>query len=159
MLETAGRRFGFSLSWRNFDWSCETYLKTGRMMPEDGLEQLRPFDAMFLGAVGYPRRARPRFALGPADSDSPRVSAIRESSSSASCFAGMEPAVKNFEPGQIDFCVVRENTEGEYSEIGGRLYAKVPRMSWPFSKPFSPGAVATASCDMRSSWPARAGGM
>ena len=66
-----------------FDWSCETYLKTGRMMPDDGLEQLRPFDAIFLGAVGYPRRARPRFALGPADSDSPRISAVCESASGA----------------------------------------------------------------------------
>ena len=52
--EAAGRRFGLSFNWRNFDWSCETYIKTGRMMPEDGLEQLRPFDAVFLGAVGYP---------------------------------------------------------------------------------------------------------
>src|SRR3981189_105587 len=53
-LEAAARRFGFALEWREFDWSCETYAKTGRMMPEDGLDQLRPFDAVFLGAVGYP---------------------------------------------------------------------------------------------------------
>ena len=48
------RRYGFGLEWREFDWSCETYAKTGRMMPEDGLDQLRPFDSVFLGAVGYP---------------------------------------------------------------------------------------------------------
>jgi tartrate dehydrogenase/decarboxylase/D-malate dehydrogenase len=54
VLEAAARRFDLSLSWQHFNWSCETYLKTGRMMPEDGLEQLRPFDAIFLGAVGYP---------------------------------------------------------------------------------------------------------
>src|SRR5438309_9452219 len=53
-LEAAARRYGFALEWREFDWSCETYAKTGRMMPEDGLDQLRPFDAVFLGAVGYP---------------------------------------------------------------------------------------------------------
>ena len=53
-LEAAARRFGFALEWREFDWSCETYAKTGRMMPEDGLDQLRSFDAVFLGAVGYP---------------------------------------------------------------------------------------------------------
>src|ERR1041384_7700553 len=50
----APRRYGFALEWREFDWSCETYAKTGRMMPEDGLDQLRPYDAVFLGAVGYP---------------------------------------------------------------------------------------------------------
>jgi tartrate dehydrogenase/decarboxylase / D-malate dehydrogenase len=121
VAEAAGRRFGFSLSWHPFDWSCETYLKTGRMMPQDGLEQLRSFDAIFLGAVGYPgvpdhislwgllipirRGFRQYVNLRP----------IR-------LLAGIEPAVKHFAPGQIDFCVVRENNEGEYSSIGGRIY-------------------------------------
>ena len=54
VLEAAGRRFGFDFEWKQFDWSCEVYAKTGRMMPEDGLEQLRPFEAIFLGAVGFP---------------------------------------------------------------------------------------------------------
>ena len=54
VLEAAGRRFDLSFSWEHFDWSCETYLKTGRMMPADGLDQLRPYDAIYLGAVGYP---------------------------------------------------------------------------------------------------------
>src|SRR5574340_666308 len=54
VLEAAARRYGFALQWQEFGWSCETYSRTGRMMPEDGLDQLRPFDAVFLGAVGYP---------------------------------------------------------------------------------------------------------
>src|SRR5207344_1208409 len=54
VLEAAGQRFGFRFRWQEFDWSCETYVHTGRMMPLDGLEQLRPFDAIFLGAVGHP---------------------------------------------------------------------------------------------------------
>src|SRR5690348_17571722 len=54
VAEAAARHFGFSLSWKEFEWSCERFLKTGRMMPEDGLEQLHRFDAIFLGAVGYP---------------------------------------------------------------------------------------------------------
>src|SRR5882672_5631439 len=54
VLDAAGRRFGFSLAWQEFDWSCERFAKTGSMMPVDGLHQLRPFDAIFLGAVGYP---------------------------------------------------------------------------------------------------------
>ena len=54
VLEAAGQRFGFRWKWRDFDWSCETYVRTGKMMPDDGLQQLRPFDAIFLGAVGHP---------------------------------------------------------------------------------------------------------
>ena len=54
VLEAAGKKFGLSYELTHFDWSCEVYSKTGRMMPEDGLEQLKKFDAVFLGAVGYP---------------------------------------------------------------------------------------------------------
>src|SRR6202049_981674 len=54
VLEAAGRRFGLQFQCRHFDWSCEAYAKTGKMMPDDGLDRLRPFDAIFLGAVGYP---------------------------------------------------------------------------------------------------------
>src|SRR5688500_7863328 len=54
VLEAAGRRFGFDFEWTTFDWSCERYAKTGSMMPDDGLEQLRRFEAIFLGAVGFP---------------------------------------------------------------------------------------------------------
>ena len=52
VLEAAARRFDISFSWQPFEWNCETYLKTGRMMPADGLDQLRPFDAIYLGAIG-----------------------------------------------------------------------------------------------------------
>ena len=54
VLDAAATRFGFELEWTTFDWSCERYTKTGRMMPEDGLDQLRAFEAIFLGAVGFP---------------------------------------------------------------------------------------------------------
>jgi tartrate dehydrogenase/decarboxylase/D-malate dehydrogenase len=121
VLGAAARRFGFEIHWHDFDWSCESYLKTGKMMPADGLEQLRPFDAIFLGAVGHPsvpdhvslwgllipirRRFRQYVNLRP----------VR-------LFEGIETPLKNWRPGEIDFCIVRENNEGEYSNIGGRLY-------------------------------------
>ena len=54
VLDAAARRFGFELEWTYFDWSCEVYARTGRMMPEDGLDQLAKFEAIFLGAVGFP---------------------------------------------------------------------------------------------------------
>src|SRR5918993_513698 len=125
VLEAAARRYGFSLEWREFDWSCETYAKTGRMMPEDGLDQLRPFDSVFLGAVGYPgvpdhvslwgllipirRSFRQYINLRP----------VR-------LFEGIESPLRRVAPEDIDMLVVRENNEGEYSEIGGRLYHGAP---------------------------------
>ena len=124
-IEAAARRFGFSVSWQPFDWSCETYLKTGRMMPEDGLEQLRPYDAVFLGAVGYPGVPDHVSLWGlliPIRRGFQQYVNLRP----VRLLKGMEASVKNFEPGQIDFYVVRENTEGEYSEIGGRINRNTP---------------------------------
>ena len=121
VLEAAGRRFGFGLKWREFDWSCERYAKTGSMMPADGLDQLRRSDAVFLGAVGFPgvpdhvslwgllipiRRGFKQYV---------NLRPIR-------LLAGVDSPLKDRKPGEIDFYVVRENNEGEYSEIGGRLY-------------------------------------
>jgi len=90
-------------------------------MPRDGLEQLRSFDAIFLGAVGHPDVADHVSLWGlliPIRRGFRQYVNLRP----VRLLAGVEPAVKNFQPGQIDFCIVRENSEGEYSEIGGRLY-------------------------------------
>src|SRR4026208_3791 len=54
VLEAAGRKFGFSLTWDEKPWSCEHYAKHGKMMPDDGLAQIRNHDSIFLGAVGFP---------------------------------------------------------------------------------------------------------
>src|ERR1044072_8432262 len=54
VLEAAGRRFNFQLEFTDFDWSCDRLLQTGKMMPEDGMEQLKAFESIFLGAVGWP---------------------------------------------------------------------------------------------------------
>src|SRR5258708_12191145 len=54
VLEAAGRRFNFTFTWREFDWSCEKYLNTGTMMPADGLRELAKYDAIFLGPIGDP---------------------------------------------------------------------------------------------------------
>jgi tartrate dehydrogenase/decarboxylase / D-malate dehydrogenase len=121
VLEAAAQRFGFRLQCHAFDWSCETYVRTGKMMPDDGLGQLRPFDAIFLGAVGHPsvpdhvslwgllipiRRAFRQYV---------NLRPVR-------LFDGIESPLKKWKPGQIDFTIVRENNEGEYSNVGGRLY-------------------------------------
>src|SRR5438132_9105900 len=121
-LEEAARRYGFALEWREFDWSCETYAKTGRMMPEDGLDQLRSFDAVFLGAVGYPGVPDHVSLWGlliPLRRHFHQYINLRP----VRLLAGVDTPLKNRAPGDIDFYVVRENNEGEYSEIGGRLFS------------------------------------
>src|SRR3982074_1609190 len=121
-LEAAAGRYGFALDWREFDWSCETYAKTGRMMPEDGIDQLRSFDAVFLGAVGYPGVPDHVSLWGlliPLRRHFHQYINLRP----VRLLAGVDTPLKNRAPGDIDFYVVRENNEGEYSEIGGRLFA------------------------------------
>ena len=74
VLDAAGKRFGFSCTWQNFDWSCETYRRTGRMMPEDAPGSVAPVRRNFPGRRWSSRRTRPRIALGIADSHSPPFS-------------------------------------------------------------------------------------
>src|ERR1700737_2491557 len=121
VLEAAGQRFGFQLKWHPFDWSCETYVKTGSMMPADGIAQLRPFDAIFLGAVGHPTVPDHVSLWGlliPIRRDFRQYVNLRP----VRLFEGIDSPLKRWKPGEIDFCVVRENNEGEYSKIGRRLY-------------------------------------
>jgi len=121
VLEAAGKRFGFHFLWQHFDWSCETYLKTGRMMPEDGIAQLGKFEAIFLGAVGHPTVPDHVSLWGlliPIRRGFRQYVNLRP----VRLFEGIESPLKRWKPGEIDFTVVRENNEGEYSEIGGRLY-------------------------------------
>jgi len=121
VLEAVGAKHGVSFRWDDFPWGCQYYLSYGRMMPEDGLEQIRGHDAIYLGAVGFPgvpdhvslwgllipiRRGFRQYA---------NVRPVR-------LMRGVPCPLVGRQPGDIDFVVVRENTEGEYSSIGGRLY-------------------------------------
>ena len=125
VLDAVTARHGVALSYDEFDWSCRRFAEQGAMMPADGLEQLRPYDAILLGAVGWPgvpdhvslwgllipirRTFRQYVNLRP----------IR-------VFAGVPSPLRSAGPGEVDFVVVRENVEGEYSEIGGRLNRGFP---------------------------------
>ena len=121
VIEATGKRFGIQFQWKFFPWGCEHYLSCGQMMPADGLELLKGYDAIYLGAVGAPgvpdhvslwgllipiRRAfRQYINLRP-------VRLLR----------GMQSPLRDKAPDDIDLCVVRENNEGEYSNIGGMMY-------------------------------------
>ena len=121
VLEAAGKKHGIDFQWTEFDWSCETYLKTGRMMPEDGIEQLRAFDAIYLGAVGFPTVADHVSLWGlliPIRRAFDQYINLRP----VRLFEGVPCPLVGKNAGDIDFYVVRENTEGEYSAIGGIQY-------------------------------------
>jgi tartrate dehydrogenase/decarboxylase/D-malate dehydrogenase len=106
----------------HFDYSCERYAKTGKMMPEDGLEQLKKFDAVFLGAVGYPGVPDHESLWGlliPIRRGFDQYVNLRP----VKLFKGVSTPLANRKPEEIDFVVIRENTEGEYSSIGGRIFS------------------------------------
>jgi len=120
-LEAAGSKHGIDFEWQEFDWSCETYLKTGRMMPEDGIDQLRPYDAIYLGAVGFPTVPDHESLWGlliPIRREFDQHINLRP----VRLFDGVPCPLSGRKPGDIDMMVVRENVEGEYSAIGGIQY-------------------------------------
>jgi tartrate dehydrogenase/decarboxylase/D-malate dehydrogenase len=121
VLDEAADRRGFRLAWTNYEWGCEFYRREGHMMPDDGIEQLRRSDAIFLGAVGAPdipdhislwgllipiRREFRQFV---------NKRPIR-------LLPGVRSPLEGAATRGIDLICVRENNEGEYSELGGRMY-------------------------------------
>ena len=122
VLEAVGRRFDIRFQWTEFPWSCETYMTTGKMMPDDGIDQLRKFDSIYLGAVGFPGVADHVSLWGlliPIRREMQQYINLRP----VKLLEGIESPLRNRSAADIDFYVVRENNEGEYSEIGGRMYA------------------------------------
>ena len=121
VVEAACKRFSIDIQWQEFDWSCETYLQTGAMMPTDGIDQLAAFDGIFLGAVGFPSVPDHISLWGlliPIRRHFQQYINLRP----VRLFEGVTCPLANKQADDIDFYVVRENCEGEYSEIGGRLY-------------------------------------
>ena len=121
VLEAAAEKHGFSLTWDHFPWSCAYYKETGGMMPADGLAQIRHHDAIYLGAVGFPGVPDHVSLWGlliPIRREFRQYANVRP----VRLMPGIESPLRNRNPGDIDFYVVRENNEGEYTDIGGRLY-------------------------------------
>ena len=110
---------GAALEISKFPWSCEYYLETGRMMPEDGIAQLRGFDAIFLGAVGWPEKVPDAVSLHglllPIRKEFVQYANIRPHR----LLPGVQGPLK---ADAFDILCIRENTEGEYSGAGGRVH-------------------------------------
>ena len=121
VLEAAGRKFGFGFAWDEKPWNCDYYLKHGTMMPADGLAQIRHHDAIYLGAVGFPTVPDHVSLWGlliPIRRDFQLYVNLRP----VRLMPGVPCPLVGRKPGDIDFWVVRENNEGEYSSIGGRIF-------------------------------------
>ena len=121
VLEALTGRYGFEIKFEEFPYGCQYYLEHGVMMPADGLEKLSGFDAILLGAVGAPGVADHVSLWGlliPIRRDFQQYVNLRP----VRLLPGIRSPLADRKPKDIDFYIVRENNEGEYSQIGGRLY-------------------------------------
>jgi tartrate dehydrogenase/decarboxylase / D-malate dehydrogenase len=121
VLEAVAASHGLRFRWEEFPWSCEYFLEHGRMMPEDGLDRIRHHDAIFLGAVGFPGVPDHVSLWGlliPIRRSFRQYANLRP----VKLMPGVPCPLAGRQVGDIDMMVVRENNEGEYSSIGGRLY-------------------------------------
>jgi tartrate dehydrogenase/decarboxylase/D-malate dehydrogenase len=119
VVQAAARVFGLDLAWDHLDWGCDHHARLGRMMPENGLDRIAGHDAIYLGAIGWPTVSDVESLwtlLMPIRRNFQQYVNLRP----VRLFDGVPSPLSN--PGKIDFYIVRENNEGEYSEIGGRMF-------------------------------------
>lgn len=118
VLERVAEVCDFGIKFRNYDWNCETWLRTGQMMPKNGIDQLSQSDSILLGAVGFPSVPDHISLWGlliPIRREFHQYVNLRP----VRLLPGIPCPLANKKPGDIDFWIVRENCEGEYSQIGG----------------------------------------
>ncbi len=128
VVEAAARKFNIDLHWDHFDFaSCDYYLKHGQMMPDDWKEQIGGHDAIFFGAVGDPAVVPDHISLWGSLLKFRREFDQYVNLRPCRLMPGIPSPLANRAVGDIDFYVVRENTEGEYSSVGGRMYEGTPR--------------------------------
>ena len=128
VLEAAARRFGITLSLTHIDWaSCDHYTRTGQMMPDDWKGQLSGMDAIFFGAVGWPATVPDHISLWGSLLKFRREFDQYINLRPVRLFDGVPCPLAGRKAGDIDFFVVRENTEGEYTNLGGKLYEGTDR--------------------------------
>jgi tartrate dehydrogenase/decarboxylase/D-malate dehydrogenase len=128
VVEAAARRFGIQLEFTTMDWAhCDYYARHGEMMPPDWFEQLMPFEAILFGAVGWPATVPDHVSLWGSLLRFRRDFSQYVNLRPVRLMPGVPSPLAGRKPGDIDFYVVRENTEGEYSSIGGRMFEGTER--------------------------------
>src|SRR5262249_17469937 len=148
VADAALRKHGGRVEWNRLPWSGSHYLKVGWMMPPDGWEVLRRHDAILLGAIGHPQVPDPITLHGlllPMRRKFDQYVNLRP----AFLYEGVQSPLRDKPAGSIDMVVYRENTEGEYAPIGGRLSAGTPHQTPTHTTPYTPpppAAAASGSC-------------
>jgi tartrate dehydrogenase/decarboxylase/D-malate dehydrogenase len=128
VLEAAAKRYGFELQLDEFDFaSCDFYLKHKKMLPDDWKDQIGRHDAIFFGAVGWPEKVPDHVSLWGSLILFRREFDQYVNLRPVRLMPGVPCPLAGRRPGDIDFFVVRENTEGEYSSIGGRIFPGTER--------------------------------
>src|SRR5262249_54421053 len=125
-LEAARQRQGdFAIELTDLAWGYEYWRKTGQVVPDDFLNVLRPFDAILLGAVGWPAALPDHVTLAP-------LVQLRQSFDQYACvrparlLQGVRSVLSGKGPEHVDIVVIRENSEGEYVNVGGRFHVGHP---------------------------------
>jgi tartrate dehydrogenase/decarboxylase/D-malate dehydrogenase len=127
-LDAAAERFGIALEYVHIEWaSCEYYAHNGCMMPDDWKTRLAGMDALYFGAVGWPATVPDHVSLWGSLLKFRREFDQYINLRPAKIFAGVPCPLAGRGPGDIDFMIVRENTEGEYSAVGGVMFENTPR--------------------------------
>ncbi|MBB3949908.1 tartrate dehydrogenase [Aureimonas jatrophae] len=128
VLEAAARRFRLDLAFDHFDFaSCDYYLAHGQMLPADWKSRIGSHDALFFGAVGWPAKVPDHVSLWGSLLQFRREFDQYVNLRPVRLMPGVPSPLAGREPGDIDFMVVRENTEGEYSSVGGRMFPGTER--------------------------------
>jgi tartrate dehydrogenase/decarboxylase / D-malate dehydrogenase len=128
VLEAAASKFGLALSFEHHDWaSCDYYAKHGEMMPADWKDRLKGADALYFGAVGWPDTVPDHVSLWGSLLKFRREFDQYINLRPVRLFDGVPCPLANRKAGDIDFFVVRENTEGEYTSLGGTMFAGTDR--------------------------------
>ena len=128
VLQAAAERFGFGLDCRNIEWaSCDYYAAHGQMMPDDWKQQLQGVDALYFGAVGWPATVPDHVSLWGSLLKFRREFDQYVNLRPVRLFEGVPCPLAGRKAGDIDFIVVRENTEGEYTSLGGVMYPGTER--------------------------------
>ena len=128
VLKAAARRFGIALELTNIDWaSCDYYQQHGAMMPADWKQQLQTMDAIYFGAVGWPATVPDNVSLWGSLLKFRREFDQYINLRPVRLFEGVPCPLAGRKPGDIDFLIVRENTEGEYTKLGGIMYEGTDR--------------------------------
>lgn len=127
-LEATAKRFNIDLEFTTFEFgSCDYYLEHGQMLPDDWFEQLKDFDALFYGAVGWPDKVPDHISLWGSLLQFRRRFDQYINLRPCKLMPGIKSPLAGRKPGDIDFYVVRENTEGEYSSVGGKMFEGTDR--------------------------------